>query len=107
MQRFWAIAPPMTWAILAAASILLLVGFTLLSHTLLRSKAYGDRYRGLLHRGPMEWTVRLGLAALVLGGALTAYALSAPVWLTLGAAALAVTLIILQGVTMTRGGAGS
>ena len=107
MQRFWDVASPMTWVILSLASVFLLAGFTLLSHTLVRSKAYGDRYRGLLHPGAMEWTVRLGIASLALGGALTAYELSAPVWLTLAAGAMAVALITMQGVAMVRGGAGS
>lgn len=78
MERFWEIAPPTTWALLALASVCLLGGFLLLSHSLVRSKAKGDEWGGWVARGRLEATIRLGLALLLAGGLLWAVTLSAP-----------------------------
>lgn len=102
MQRFWDVAPPMTWAILTASSILLLAGFVLLSHTLVRSKAHGDSYHGVTHSGRLEWTLRLGTGALLAGLALWAFELSAPLWLTAGLGILAAAAFGLQVAAASR-----
>ena len=70
MQRLWEIAPPMTWALLATASVCLLGAFVLLSHSLVRRKAYGDSWSGWRSSGRLEWTVRGGVGLLVAGLAL-------------------------------------
>ena len=91
MQMLWDVAPPTTWAILSMAAILLLAGFVLLSHTLVRGKAHGDAFHGLTRPGRLEWTLRVGAGCLLAGFALWAWELSAPVWVlaVLGAGALA------------------
>ena len=103
MQPLWDIAPPGTWALLALASICLLVAFILLSHSIVRRKAYDDEWGGWLSRGRLEATVRLGAALLLAGALLWAITLDAPqalLW-TLGAG----TLLFggLQGAAMLRG----
>lgn len=102
LQRFWDVAPPMTWATLTTSSILLLTAFLLLSHALVRSKAYGDRYHGLTHAGRLERTLRLGTGTLLAGLALWTFELSAPVWLTTGLALLAAVGFGLQVVATVR-----
>ena len=94
MQAFWDIATPLTWGLLTISGLLLLTGFILLSHTLVRSKAYGDGYSGLLAPGRLEWTVRGGMASLLAGFGLWAYVLDAPVW----------TLALLGGAAVVAAG---
>lgn len=94
MDPLWEVAPPAIWALLGLASVFLMAGFVLLSHTLVRMKAYGDDWNGLLARGLLETTVRVGVASLLAGGALWAAGMdaAAPVWvwgLTAAAALLA------------------
>lgn len=95
MDALWAVAPPTTWGLLTLSSAFLMAGFVLLSHTLVRAKAYGDAWHGLRARGRLEATVRLGVASLLAGGALWAPTLDAPPsvgWvLAGGAVALAVS----------------
>lgn len=98
MQRFWDVAPLETWLILSAASVLLMAGFVLLSHTRVRSKAHGDSYGGLTHPGRLEWTLRVGAACLLAGLAVWAADLAAPPWLTAALALLAVVALGLQAV---------
>lgn len=102
MQRFWEVAPPMTWGMLTIASVLLMVGFVLLSHTLVRAKAYGDSYSGLLGRGRFEWTLRLGVASLLGGSAFSAYELGSPPAITGLLAVLAAAAVGLQAVAALR-----
>ena len=78
MQKLWDVAPPLTWGTLTVASVLLLGGFVLLSHTLLRRKAHGDVFSGLLHEGRLEWTLRLAVGCLLAGSGLWAWELEAP-----------------------------
>lgn len=103
MQRLWDVAPPETWLILAAASALLLTGFVLLSHTLVRSKAYGDRFRGVTHRGRLEWTLRLGIAAVAAGAVLWGVEWGWPAWLLVALSAIAAVAASLEGVARVRG----
>lgn len=96
MQRFWEVAPPATWLLLTVSSVLLMAGFVLLSHARVRNKAFGDRYGGLTHPGPLEWPLRVGTACLLAGLALWAVELSAPLWLTAGLVAVAGAALALQ-----------
>ena len=102
MDRFWEIAAPATWGLLTLASTLLLAGFVLLSHTLVRSKAYGDGWGGWLSRGWLEATVRVGIALLVAGSVPWAITLDAPPWVPWLLAAAAAVPSALQGVAMMR-----
>lgn len=102
MQRFWDVAPPVTWVMLGTASVLLMVGFVLLSHTLVRVKANGDSYGGLLGRGRLEWTLRLGLASILAGSAFSTYELGGPPWVTGGLAVAAAAAAGLQAVAALR-----
>lgn len=102
MQRFWEVAPPETWLILSASSVLLMAGFVLLSHTLVRSKAYGDHFSGLTHPGRLEWTLRVGAACTLAGLALWAVDLSAPAWVTVGLVGLAGVAVALQAIALVR-----
>lgn len=92
MDRLWEVAPPGIWAFLGLASVFLMTGFVLLSHTLVRRKAYGDGWNGLLARGLLETTVRVGVASLLAGGALWAAGMDAAgstwIWGLSAAAAL-------------------
>lgn len=103
MQRFWEVAPPETWLILSASSIFLLAGFVLLSHTLVRHKAHGDRYRGLTHRARLESTLRTGVGSLLAGLMLWGVELDVPgaVLAAMGAAAL--LAFSLEAVARLRG----
>lgn len=103
MQRFWEVAPPETWLILGASSILLLAGFVLLSHTLVRENAHGDRYEGLTHRGRLEWTLRVGGGCLLTGLVLWGIELEAPPSLLVGLGALALLAFSLEAVARLRG----
>lgn len=98
LEKLWDVAPPGTWAILSLAAILLLGGFVLLSHTLVRHKAYGDAFTGLTHPGRLAWTLRLGAACVLAGAALWAVALAAPWWVTAGLGALAALGVGLEAV---------
>lgn len=91
MDRFWEIASPATWALTILASACLLLGFVLLSHSLVRQKAYGDEWHGWLATGRLEWTVRTGTALLFAGFGLWSITLGAPWWVIapLGLGALA------------------
>lgn len=102
MQKLWDVAPPMTWGILTLASIFLLSGFVLLSHTLVRSKAYGDGFGGLLHPGRFEWTLRVGAGSLLAGFGLWAWELEAPVWVVAGLGVLAGVAFGLEAVAAAR-----
>lgn len=102
MQKLWQVAPPSTWLVLGLAATFLLAGFVLLSHSLVRHKAHGDTYTGLVHPGRLEWTVRTGAACLLAGFALWALQLGAPVWVTGGLAALGAAGFALEGVALTR-----
>ena len=102
MQKLWEIAPPLTWGLLALSSVCLLAAFILLSHTLVRRKAYGDRWGGWLAPGRLERTVRVGLALLLAGGLLWAVELNAWSWLLAGLAAGTVAFGVLQAVAMGR-----
>lgn len=103
MGGLFDVAPPLTWAILGTASAFFLAGFVLLSHTLVRHKAYGDAYSGLLHRGRLETTLRTGLGCVLAGGALWGWELSAPAWVLGGLAALAAAAFAVEAVALARG----
>ena len=98
LQPLWDVAPPATWAVLALASVFLLIGFVLLSHTLLRKQAYGDTFGGVTRAGRLEWTVRVGAACLALGGGLWAYQLSAPTVVLVALGTMAVVALGLEAV---------
>ena len=102
LEPLWDVAPPWTWAILTLASTFLLAGFVLLSHTLVRSKAYGDDFSGLTHPGRLEWTVRLGVATLALGFGLWAFELSAPLWVLVSLGVVAAAALGLEAVALTK-----
>lgn len=84
MQRFWEIAPPTTWGLLILASSCMLAAFVLLSHGLLRKKACGDRWEGSTTPGRLAWSVRTGVALLLVGAALWSLTLGAPWWIAAG-----------------------
>ena len=104
MDALWEVAPPLTWGLLTAASICLLSAFILLSHTLVRRNAYGDRWRGWTVGGRLEGTVRGGIALLLAGALLWGITLDAPgsALAALGAGAAAAAA--LHGYAMLRGG---
>lgn len=52
MDALWDVAPPGTWALLTVASICILCGVLLLSHTLVRRNAHGEEWGGWTARGP-------------------------------------------------------
>lgn len=70
LQKLSEVASPATWAILSVASVFLLAGFVLLSHSLVRSKAHGDEYTGVAQPGRLEWTLRVGTGCVLAGLAL-------------------------------------
>lgn len=96
MDMLWDVAPPLTWAILSISSLLFLLGFVLLSHTLVRHNAYGDEYGGLLHPGRLEWTARVGTGCLLVGLALWGVELGWGVWPLAGLGLLAVVAFGLE-----------
>lgn len=102
MQMFWEVAPPSTWAILSVSATFLLAGFVLLSHTLVRSKAHGDVYAGIVHPGRLEWTVRVGAGCLFVGFGLWAWELAAPVWVLIVLALGAVAAFGLEALALLR-----
>lgn len=102
MGRLWEVAPPATWGILTVAATLLLAGFVLLSHSLVRRKAHGDRYTGIAYPGRLEWTFRVGAGCLLLGLALWAVELAAPVWVVAALGGLAAVAFGLEAVAFTR-----
>jgi hypothetical protein len=104
LQKLWEVAPPLTWGILTSASAFLLTGFVLLSHALVRHKAYEDRYSGLLRRGRLESTLRTGIGFVLAGGALWAYALSAPGWVLVALVAFTGLAFSAEGAALVRGG---
>jgi hypothetical protein len=89
MDMLWDVAPPLTWAILTITSLFFLLGFVLLSHTLVRHQAYGDRYNGLLSPGRLEWSARVGTGCLLAGLALWGVELGWGVWPLAGLVLLA------------------
>lgn len=104
MDALWDVAPPGTWALLTAASICLLLGFILLSHTLVRRNAHGEEWRGWTARGTLEWTVRAGVALLLAGVLLWAITLDAPGWALAALGGATAVSAGLQGYAMARGG---
>ena len=69
MDALTDIAPLATWLRVSAAGLLLLVGFSVLSHVLVHVQAYGHAWNGPADPGPVGRTVRAG-SALVLAGVL-------------------------------------
>jgi hypothetical protein len=102
MQMFWEIAPPETWALLGAASTLLLAGFVLLSHSLVRSKSYGDEITGVLAQGRLEWTLRVGVGCLAFGAALWGVVWGWPTGALVVVAAVGAAAVGLEGAARLR-----
>lgn len=102
MSGLWEVAPPTTWAILTLAASLVLVGFVLLSHSIVRAKAHGDRWGGLIRPGRLEWTLRVGGACLLAGSALWAIELAAPFPVVIGLAVLSAGGFGLEAVALRR-----
>ena len=102
MQELWRVATPATWLVLGLSATFLLAGFVLLSHSLVRRKAYGDTFGGPVQPGRLEWTLRTGAGCLLLGFALWALELASPVWVTGALAALGLAAFALEGVALTR-----
>lgn len=102
LQALWDVAPPSTWAILGLSATLLLSGFILLSHALVRAKAYGDRYGGAVAPGRLEWTLRIGAACVLGGAALWAVELAAPMWVLVVLAVLTGLAVGLELVARRR-----
>jgi hypothetical protein len=103
LEKLWDVAPPATWGILSLASVFLLTGFVLLSHSLVRSKAHGDDFSGLLRSGRLETTIRTGLGCLLAGSALWAYELAAPMWVLVTLGGLAALAFTVEGAALVRG----
>ncbi|MFW5952485.1 MAG: hypothetical protein ACOCVZ_10260 [Gemmatimonadota bacterium] len=104
MQAIWDVAPPLTWAILSVAALFLLAGFILLSHSIVRSKAYGDDWSGTVHPGRLEWTIRTGTGCLAVGAGLWAYELAAPVWVLAATGAVAAVAFGIEAAARVRAG---
>jgi hypothetical protein len=102
MGGLWEVAPPMTWAILTVAASLFLAGFILLSHSLVRTKAHGDRLDGVTQPGRLGWTLRVGSACLLAGSALWAVELRAPLPVVVGLAVLSAGGLGLEAVALAR-----
>jgi hypothetical protein len=102
LDRLWDVAPPGTWLVLSVAATLLLAAFILLSHTLVRSKAYGDAFDGLAAPGRLEWTLRVGAACLLGGVALWGLELGWPIGLLIALTAGAVAGLGLEVVALTK-----
>lgn len=98
----WDVAPPLTWAILSASALLLLLGFVLLSHTMMRHQAYGDRFDGVMAPGRLESTVRWGTASLLAGLGLWGLELGAPGLLLMALALGAAVALGLESVAVLR-----
>jgi hypothetical protein len=74
----------------------------LLSHALVRSKAYGDSWGGLTSPGRLEWTLRVGAACLFAGVALWMIELDAPSWAVILTGVAAGAVATLEAVALTR-----
>ena len=103
LDALLSVAPPATWLRLAAAAALLLTGFVVLSHTIVRRNAYGEPFKGVVDPGGAERTMRVG-ASLVLAGICTwGWELGWP-WPVLAVlGALAVAGVVLEGLAVRRG----
>ena len=90
--------------LLTAASICILAGVLLLSHTLVRRNAHGEEWGGWTAGGTLEWTVRGGIALLLMGGLLWDVTLDAQPWVLAIPGAGAAAAAGLQVYAMARGG---
>ena len=89
IRRMLSIAPAHVWILVSCAALLLLSAFVVLSHAMMRFKAYESEFNGPLAFGSVETLLRSGVALLAAGLLLWGLALGWPIVLLLGLGLLA------------------
>ena len=104
MDALTEIAPLATWLRVSAASVLLLLAFTVLSHVVVHVQAYGHGWGGLAAAGPVERAVRLGWALLLLGVLTWGWDLGWSGWILAALGGGVGLALALEAVAAARGG---